>query len=141
AMQEAWDAVYPEYVFEYAFLDESIANFYKREQNTARLMNLFTVIAIMIGCMGLFGLVSYIAAQRTKEIGIRKVLGATVPHLLGLLSKDFLKLVLLANVLAWPAAWFAMSFWLQNFAYRIEIGWWIFILSGTLTLLVALLTV
>lgn len=141
AMEDAWDTVYPEYVFDYAFLDESIVKFYENEQNTARLMNIFTLIAIIIGCLGLFGLVSYMAAQRTKEIGIRKVLGAKVSHVLALLSKDFLKLVLLANIFAWPAAWFAMNLWLQDFAYRIEIGWWVFALSGSLALLIALLTV
>jgi putative ABC transport system permease protein len=141
AMEEAWNTVYPEYVFDYTFLDESIANFYESEQNTARLMNIFTLIAIIIGCMGLFGLVSNMAAQRTKEIGIRKVLGATVSHVLALLSKDFLKLVLLANIFAWPVAWYAMKSWLQDFAYRIDIGWWIFALSGGLALAIALLTV
>lgn len=141
AMEEAWNTVYPEYVFDYTFLDESIANFYESEQNTARLMNIFTLIAIIIGCMGLFGLVSYMATQRTKEIGIRKVLGASVPHVLTLLSKDFLKLVLLANIFAWPVAWYAMKSWLQGFAYRIEIGWWIFALAGGLALAIALLTV
>lgn len=141
AMEDAWDTVYPEYVFDYAFLDESIAKFYESEQNTARLMNIFTLIAIIIGCLGLFGLVSYMAAQRTKEIGIRKVLGATVSHVLALLSKDFLKLVLLANILAWPAAWYVMNLWLQDFAYRIEIEWWVFALAGGLALVIAILTV
>jgi ABC-type antimicrobial peptide transport system permease subunit len=141
AIEAAWSAVYPENVFDYGFLDESIAKFYEDEEKTAALINTFTVIAIVIGCMGLLGLVSYMATQRTKEIGIRKVLGATVTNVTALLSKDFVKLVLLANVIAWPVAWWAMNKWLQNFAYRIDVGWWVFALAGGLALLIALLTV
>jgi putative ABC transport system permease protein len=89
----------------------------------------------------LFGLASFTAEQRTKEIGIRKVLGATVVNVVALLSKDFVKLVLLANLIAWPVAWWAMNKWLENFAYRVEIGWWIFALAGGLALVIALLTV
>ncbi|MFQ5631555.1 MAG: ABC transporter permease, partial [bacterium] len=112
-IEQAWSSVYPEHVFDYAFLDDTIAQFYENEQRTARVIGIFTIIAIVIGCMGLFGLISYMATQRTKEIGIRKVLGATVANVTALLSKDFVKLVLLANLIAWPAAWYAMNKWLQ----------------------------
>jgi putative ABC transport system permease protein len=98
-------------------------------------------MAIIIACLGLFGLISFAAEQRTKEIGIRKVLGASVANLVSLLSRDFLKLVAMANVIAWPVAWFAMNKWLENFAYRIDIGWWVFVLAGGLALLIALVTV
>ncbi|RMD64473.1 FtsX-like permease family protein [Candidatus Parcubacteria bacterium] len=101
----------------------------------------FAVLAVFIAALGLFGLISFAGEQRTKEIGIRKVFGATVANLVALLSKDFVKLVLLANVIAWPVAWYAMHKWLQNFAYRIGIGWWVFALAGGLALLIALLTV
>jgi putative ABC transport system permease protein len=99
------------------------------------------MIAILIGCLGLFGLASFTAVQRTKEIGIRKVLGASVSGIVALLSKEFLKLVLIANLIAWPVAWFAMSKWLENFAYSIDIGVGTFLLAAALALLIALLTV
>lgn len=98
-------------------------------------------MAIFIACFGLFGLASYAAEQRTKEIGIRKVLGASVSGIIGLLSKDFVKLVLLANLIAWPLAWYAMNKWLQSFAFRVEVEWWVFALAGGLALLISLLTV
>ncbi|MCZ6818228.1 MAG: hypothetical protein O7G31_01875 [Calditrichaeota bacterium] len=101
----------------------------------------FALLAIFIACLGLLGLASFAAEQRTKEFGVRKVLGATVTNVITLLAKDFVKLVLLANLLAWPIAWYAMHRWLQDFAYRIEIGWWVFALAGGLALLIALLTV
>ena len=102
---------------------------------------IFSFLAIFIACLGLFGLASFVADRKTKEIGIRKVLGASVPGLIGLLSVNFTKWVLLSNIIAWPVAWFAMNRWLQNFAYRINIGIWIFFVSGLLALLIALLTV
>ena len=105
------------------------------------ILSIFAGLTIFIACLGLFGLVTFTAEQRTKEIGIRKVLGATVPDVVGLLSKDFLKLVLIANVISWPLAWWAMSKWLQDFAYRINISWWIFLLAGLSALLIALITV
>jgi putative ABC transport system permease protein len=101
----------------------------------------FSILAILIACLGLFGLVTYAAEQRTKEIGIRKVLGATVSNIVAMLSKDFLKLVMIAALIAFPVAWWAMNKWLQNFAYRINISWWIFIMAGVVALLIALITV
>jgi putative ABC transport system permease protein len=100
-----------------------------------------TGLAVFIVCLGLFGLIQFAAETRRKEIGIRKVLGATVANVVALLSSDFMKLTVIASVVAWPVAWFAMNKWLQNFAYRIEIGWWIFALAGGVALLIALLTV
>lgn len=101
----------------------------------------FAGLAIALSCLGLFGMAVFSIERRTKEIGIRKVLGASVGGVVTLLSKDFIKLVLLANLIAWPVAWYAMSKWLQDFAYRIELGWWTFALAGGVALLIALLTV
>ncbi|MFQ5638926.1 MAG: ABC transporter permease [bacterium] len=106
-----------------------------------RLANVFASIAIFIACLGLFGLASFAAEKRTKEIGIRKVLGAPVMALISMLTKEFTRWVVLANLFAWPLAWIAMNQWLQNFAYRIEISWWVFVLAGSLALVIALLTV
>jgi len=139
-IESAWKEIYPEEQFNYEFLDESIARFYKKEQDTASLLSWSTGLAIFISCLGLLGLVIYTTTQRTKEIGVRKVLGATVTQIVSLLSKDFLGLVFLAFVIASPLAWWAMNKWLQDFAYRTAFSWWIFAISGALMLIVALLT-
>jgi putative ABC transport system permease protein len=136
----AWKEIYPEEEFNYEFLDESIAKFYKKEQDTANLLNWSTGLAVFISCLGLLGLVIYTTTQRTKEIGVRKVLGASVSQIVSLLSKDFISLVLLAFVIAAPLAWWAMNKWLQDFAYRTTFNWWIFAISGSLMLIIALLT-
>ncbi len=136
-----YKAVYPDEKFDYSFLDNAITNFYQTEQRMAKLMKNATGIAILLSCLGLFGLVTYTAEQRTKEIGIRKVLGATVTNIVSLLSRDFVKLVLLANLIAWPLAWWAVNQWLQDFTYRISIGWWILMAAGLSALAIALLTV
>ena len=104
-------------------------------------MATFSLLTIFIACLGLFGLIAFSVEQRTKEVGVRKVLGASVTGITTLLSKEFIKLVLLANILSWPVAWFAMNKWLQNFAYRIDLTIWPFLLSGLMALLIALLTV
>jgi len=140
-IEKIWKEIYPGEKFEYRFFDETIARFYAREKQTAQIMDLAMTIAIFISCMGLFGLVSFTAEQRTREIGIRKVLGASVSGIVLLLSKDFLKLVLIAIVIASPIAWYSMHRWLQNFAYRIAISWWIFAIAAILSLLIAALTV
>jgi len=127
--------------FEYSFLDEDYDNLYINEKQTRKLFSIFSFLAIFIACLGLFGLASFIADQKTKEIGIRKVLGASVPGIVKVLNKRFVKWVLIANFTAWPIAWFMMNKWLQNFAYRIELSWWMFILAAVLALLVALITV
>jgi predicted permease len=139
-IEKAWKEVYPEEAFTYNFLDENIAGFYKKEQQTAGLLNWSAGLTIFISCLGLLGLVIYTTNQRTKEIGIRKVLGATVGQIITLLSKDFMKLVAIAFIIAAPLAWWAMSNWLEDFAYRTSITWWIFAISGAAMLLAALLT-
>ncbi|QNF32850.1 ABC transporter permease [Adhaeribacter swui] len=140
-VEQIWNETFPEYVYEASFLDERLAEFYEGETKLAQLFKIFAAIAIFIGCLGLYGLVSFVAMQKTKEIGIRKVLGASLPNIVSLLSRDFLKLVLLANVLAWPLAWWAMQRWLQDFEYRTPIGWWMFAVAGLGALLIALITV
>jgi hypothetical protein len=136
-----WKKVYPNERFEYSFFDEDIARFYEKEEKTAQTINIAMVVAIFISCMGLFGLVTFIAQQRTKEIGIRKVLGASVSGIVSMLSKDFLKLVVVSFAIASPVAWYFMHQWLQGFAYRANISWWIFILAGLGAIFIAMLTV
>ncbi|WP_420150284.1 ABC transporter permease [Spirosoma sp.] len=127
--------------FEYSFLDERFNTIYQSEQRIGRLVSIFAALAVMIACLGLFGLAMFTAQQRTKEIGVRKVLGASVASVVSLLSKDFLKLVVLAIVIASPVAWYVMNQWLQDFAYRIAIEWWVFALAGILSIGIALLTI
>lgn len=136
-----WNDFAPGKPFEYSFLDEDYDNLYVNEKQTRKLFTIFSLFAIFIACLGLFGLASFSADQRTKEIGIRKVLGASVPRIVNILNKNFIKWVLIANLIAWPAAWFIMNSWLQNFAYRIKLSWWMFILAAVLALLIALITV
>jgi len=122
-------------------LDDNLNQLYKKEERLSLVLSSFSILAIVIACLGLFGLAAFATEQRTKEIGIRKVLGASVANLVALLSKDFTKLVLIANVIAWPVAYFAMQRWLENFAYRIELGFGTFFLAAALALIIALLTV
>ena len=140
-IQREWDRYFPEKTFSYQFLDQRIAQLYDREQRLSTLIGYFAGLAILISCLGLYGLVSLVTQQKTKEIGIRKVLGASVSSIVGLLSKDFVWLVLIALVIASPLSWWAMNKWLDGFAYRIDIEWWVFALAGLLAVLVALLTV
>jgi putative ABC transport system permease protein len=127
--------------FNYSFMDEDFNNLYRTEQRMGVIAISFSALAILIACLGLFGLAAYAAEQRTKEIGIRKVLGATVSHITAMLSKDFLKLVVIAAIIAFPLAWWAMHSWLQDFAYRTTISWWVFIMAGVLAALIAVVTV
>ncbi|MFT3978916.1 MAG: ABC transporter permease [Ferruginibacter sp.] len=131
----------PDYPFEYVFADESYANKFKDTQRTGTLASLFAGLTIFISCLGLFGLAAYMAESRIKEIGVRKVLGASVMGITTLISKDFLKLVLIAFIIAVPVAWYFMSKWLDDFSYKIGIEWWVFALAGLASLLIALLTV
>ena len=126
--------------FEYQFLDESFDAMYRQEQRVGKVALTFAILAIIIACLGLFGLATYIAEQRTKEIGIRKVLGASVANIVKMLSTDFVKLVLLAFVIATPIAWWFMSQWLQDYAFRIDLSWWIFAATGIIALIIALFT-
>jgi len=140
-IESAWKKVYPNDKFEYAFFDQTIAGFYDKEQKTAQLMNTAMLIAIFISCMGLFGLDTFTARQRMKEIGIRKVLGASVARIVSMLSKDFLVLIIISIGIASPIAYYFMHEWLQDFAYRINISPWTFLLSGMAAILIALVTV
>jgi putative ABC transport system permease protein len=140
-LENQWKKFAPDQPFAYSFLDQRFGAMYKAERRVGDIFGVFAGLAIFTACLGLFGLASFIAEQRTKEIGIRKVLGATMGSVTTLLSKDFMKLVLAANLIAWPLAYFAMNQWLQDFAYRIHIGWRTFALAAGLSLLIALLTV
>jgi ABC-type antimicrobial peptide transport system permease subunit len=140
-LKAVWDRLYPDVPFTYSFLDESIAGLYEAEQRTGKLMHAAMGVVILISCLGLFGLATYSAGRRTREVGIRKVLGASVLHLVGLLSRDFLALVAVAFVIAVPVAWYVMNQWLANFSYRVGVGWWLFAAAGGLAGVIALLTV
>jgi ABC-type lipoprotein release transport system permease subunit len=139
-IEKAYKAVYPEDDFEYHFFDDSIAKFYTAEQKISRLLRWATGLTIFISCLGLLGLVVYATQLRTKEIGVRKVLGASVTQIVSILSKDFVKLVCIAFVIAVPIAWWTAHKWLENFAYRTTISWWLYGLSGLAMLGIALLT-
>lgn len=141
SIQNKWNSTVPGQPFNYTFMDADFNNIYTAEQQTGKLFITFAVFAIFIGCLGLFGLVTYAAEQRTKEIGVRKVLGASVSGIVAMLSKDFAKLVLISSVIAFPIAWWAMHKWLESFAYRTNISWWIFIVAGLAAILIALITV
>ena len=141
ALQKIWKQILPGNPLEYNFLDESFNQLYQADRQTSVLILIFAVIAIVLSCLGLFGLAAFAAEQRTKEIGIRKVLGATVANITTLISKDFVKLVFIAIVIATPLSLMAMNKWIQSFAYRINIGWWIFVVAGLIALLIALITV
>jgi putative ABC transport system permease protein len=140
-IQSKWQNNFPDRPFDYYFLDESIDKLYKAEQYFKSLFSYFTIIALIIACLGLFGLATFTAEQRTKEIGIRKVLGASVTNIVTMLSKDFLKLVTIAAVIAFPIAWFLMNKWLQDFSYRININWWVFAVAGFSAVVIAILKV
>lgn len=141
ALEEKWRGFYPGEPFEYSFVDEDFESHYRSEEKFSRIFLSFTGLAILIACLGLFGLVSFTVQKAAKEIGVRKVLGASVSNIVVLMSKDFLKLIVLANVLAWPVAYYAMNTWLEDFAFRIKIGIDTFLLAGGLALFIALLTV
>lgn len=141
ALQAKWQTLASEWPFDYQFLDAQFASQYRAEQQFNRVFSLFTGLSLFITCLGLFGLASFTAEQRTKEIGVRKVLGASVVSIVALLSKDFLKLVLIAIGIASPIAWYAMHQWLQDFAYKIAMEWWVFAGAGLLAMVIALLTV
>ncbi|RIA11075.1 putative ABC transport system permease protein [Flavobacteriaceae bacterium MAR_2010_72] len=139
-VERKYKAMAPGMPFNYRFMDESFDNMYRQEQRVGKVALTFSILAILIACLGLFGLATYIAEQRTKEIGIRKVLGATVTNIVAMLSTDFIKLVLISFVIATPIAYWFMNKWLQDFAFRIDINWWVFILTGIIALLIALVT-
>lgn len=140
-MEKTFKTFNPGFPFRYYFTDEELRNNYKAENTVSKLSRYFAFLAIFISCLGLFGLVMFTAEQRTKEIGIRKVLGASVTGIVQMLSKDFLKLVCISFAIGFPVAWWAMTKWLQNFQYRIPISWWMFVIAGVAALLIALITI
>jgi putative ABC transport system permease protein len=141
SLEKMWDRAIPQYPFEFNFLDDTIDARYREEQRLEMILRIFTLLAISISCFGLFGLISFTAEQRTKEIGIRKVLGASVGSVVRSLSREFIVLVVLANIIAWPVAYFVMTRWLKNFAYRTEIGLVTFLFSGLAALVIAIFSV
>lgn len=141
ALEQQWKATVPELPFSYSFLDDHIQQIYKDDQRFSRLLSVFSLLTILVACLGLYGLVAFVTELRTKEIGIRKVLGASVPGMVSLLSRQFVLYVVLANLIAWPLAYFGMRRWLNDFAYHVDVVWWIFLLAGVATLVLALLTI
>ncbi|MBD0332011.1 MAG: FtsX-like permease family protein, partial [Chitinophagaceae bacterium] len=140
-INNVWNQFVPGYPLDYKFMDESYGKMYKSEEKLASLLWIFTIMAIVVGCMGLFGLAAFSAEQRTKEIGIRKVLGASMLNIMGLLSKSFVRLILIASAIAFPVAWWAMNKWLEDFPYRITISWWVFAIAAIAAVIIALITV
>jgi putative ABC transport system permease protein len=140
-IETVWKQFLPTVPFEYAFLDDQIQKQYESELTFSRIINSFTIIAILISCLGLFGLATFSAEQRTREIGIRKIVGASGSSIVALLSKDFLKLVTIAIVIASPIAGWTMSKWLEAFAYRIPVSWWMFAMAGGIAILIAVITI
>jgi putative ABC transport system permease protein len=136
-----WAKLSPNVQIEYSFMDQDFDASYRSEQRIGTIFMIFTSLAIIIACLGLFGLAAYAAEQRTLEIGIRKVLGANVSAIVGMLSKDFIKLVLIAILIASPLAWYMMHLWLQDFAYRVNIQWWVIVAAGLGATVIAFVTV
>ena len=140
-IESQWSRFFPDFPFAYSFLDENIDRLYKSEVAISYVIGVFAMVAVFLACLGLFALVSFTVELRTREIGIRKSLGASVHRMLALLSGEYIGLVLLANVFAWPAAWLFMQRWLASFAYRTEVGWGVFFLAGVAALLITLITI
>jgi len=141
SIKKIWEKTFPNYVYEYRFLDDKIESFYKQENQLSNLYKIFAVIAIFLSCLGLYGLASFMAVQRIKEVGIRKVLGASVGGVVYLFSKEFIILITIAFIIASPVAWYFMNQWLQDYVYRINISWWTFIVGGISAIVIALITV
>jgi len=141
AMEEVMKKYNPAFPFEYEFVEDAFSARFKSEKLVGGLSQIFALLAIIISCLGLFGLSAFTAEQRRKEIGVRKVLGSSVTGIVELLSKDFMRLVLIAILVAIPLAWWGMQNWLESFAYRIEINWWVFAIAGFTAICIALLTV
>jgi putative ABC transport system permease protein len=140
-VQKVWQKNLPQTPFDYTFMNDRMQSAYENDIVLSQIINSFTLIAILISCLGLFGLTAFSAEQRSKEIGIRKVLGASVSGIVGLMSKDFLRLVIVAFIIATPVAWWAMHQWLQGFVYRVSLSWWMFVAAAAAAMLIALLTV
>jgi ABC-type antimicrobial peptide transport system permease subunit len=141
SIKKIWQQTFPDYVYEYRFLDDKIAGFYKQENQLSQLYKIFAAIAIFLSCLGLYGLASFMAVQRIKEVGIRKVLGATAGNIVYLFSKEFIILIAIAFAIATPIAWYYMQQWLQDYAYRISVSWWVFAAGGLAAIIIALATI
>jgi ABC-type lipoprotein release transport system permease subunit len=140
-VEQQWKEAFPQYYFSYQFLDDDLASWYEKERSTSRLLSLFAGIAIFISCLGLYGLISFITTQKTKEVGIRKVLGATVLHIVYLFTKDFVGLVAIAFVIATPLGYYFMQQWLADFTYKIDLSWWIFAVAALSGIVIAVITI
>ena len=141
ALEKTWAQMYPEQLYEYEFLDQQTAQFYEAEQSMLQLIQVFSFIALFIGCMGLYGLVSFMAIQKTKEIGIRKVLGGSVGHILWIFGKEFFRLIVFAFMLAAPLGWWIMSRWLENYEYAFDMTWWVFAMEILIISFICFLTI
>jgi ABC-type antimicrobial peptide transport system permease subunit len=141
SIKKMWEQTFPNNVYEYRFLDDKIDSFYKQETQLSQLYKIFAAIAIFLSCLGLYGLASFMAVQRIKEVGIRKVLGATTGHIIYLFSKEFIILISIAFAIATPIAWYYMHQWLQDYAYRINISLWVFAAGGLTAIIIALVTI
>jgi putative ABC transport system permease protein len=140
-IENIWKSVNPSIPFDYQFLDDHFKEVYRTDEQITQMVGSLAFLAILISCLGLFGLASYSAEKRIKEIGVRKVLGASMPNIIGLLSRHFIRLVIIANAIAWPLAWLAVHYWMQDYAYRLPLSWWVFALAGLTALVIALATV
>jgi putative ABC transport system permease protein len=140
-INNTWNKFSPGYPLDYQFMDESYGKMYQNEEKLSDLLWIFTIMAIIVGCLGLFALAAFSAEVRTKEIGIRKVLGASVFHIVGLLSKNFLLLVTISSLIAFPIAWWTLNDWLKDFPYRVDVSWWVFAIAMVAALTIAFLTV
>ncbi|RAJ82279.1 FtsX-like permease family protein [Chitinophaga dinghuensis] len=136
-----WNEIAPQRPFLYSFLDQAFNRQYQKDQRFGQIFSIFGALTIIIACLGLFGLVTYSIEKRMKEIGIRRILGASVPNVIGLLSQDFILLILIAIVIATPATWYAMHSWLNTFAYTVDIHWWIFLVAGISAMSIAISTI
>jgi putative ABC transport system permease protein len=140
-VQSTWAGFSPDLPLDYIFLDSIYNQLYSNEIQAQTLLQIFSGLAIFIACLGLLGLASFMAEQRRKEIGIRKVFGASAGNIYSLLSREFIKWILIANVIAWPVSWWALDNWLNNYAYRVPLSWWFFILSGAITFTITMLII
>ena len=140
-IEQSWKKHYPSSLFQYDFIDKKLNDQYQAEDRFAKFFIYFSVLSLLIACLGLLGLTAYATQQRMKEISVRKVLGATVSNIVSMLSKDFMKLVGIAAVIAFPLGWYIMNKWLEDFSYRISIPWWVFAVGGIIAIMIALITV
>ncbi|MCK5050621.1 MAG: FtsX-like permease family protein, partial [Candidatus Cloacimonetes bacterium] len=140
-IQQVWEKFYPDHPFNYSFLDEDVDKMYKAEEKSFRVISTFSILAIIIACMGLLGLTFYTTEQRRKEIGVRKIMGATIQNIIQNISAEFLKLVLIANVIAWPVSYLLVNKWLASFPYKVEISVLVFITAAAIAMGIALITI